>query len=72
MGAGAFASAEILGEAGNRQIIGNVLDQDGNVMEEGVDFSKTFGETSPTSSGGQRLDKVILWTLGQSMPRIER
>lgn len=44
---GAFASAEILGEAGNRQIIGNVLDQDGNVMEEGVDFFQNVWRNQP-------------------------
>ena len=44
---GAFASAEILGEAGNRQIIGNVLDQDGNVMQEGVDFFQNVWRNQP-------------------------
>ena len=64
---GAFASAEILGEAGNRQIIGNVLDQDGNVMQEGVDFFENVWRNRPDefwrpeiAQGALLLDGVAL------------
>jgi len=64
---GAFASAQILGEAGNRQIIGNVLDQDGNVMQEGVDFFKNVWRNRPDefwrpeiAQGALLLDGVAL------------
>lgn len=64
---GAFANAEILGEAGNRQIIGNVLDQDGNVMQEGVDFFENVWRNRPDefwrpeiAQGALLLDGVAL------------
>lgn len=70
---GAFASAEILGEAGNRQIIGNVLDQDGNVMQEGVDFFQNVWRSRPDefwrpeiAQGALLLDGVALDYAGRS------
>jgi flagellum-specific peptidoglycan hydrolase FlgJ len=70
---GAFASAEILGEAGNRQIIGNVLDQDGNVMQEGVDFFENVWRNRPDefwrpeiAQGALLLDGVALDYAGRS------
>ena len=70
---GAFASAEILGEAGNRQIIGNVLDQDGNVMQEGVDFFQNVWRNKPDefwrpeiTQGALLLDGVALDYAGRS------
>ena len=70
---GAFASAEILGEAGNRQIIGNVLDQDGNVMQEGVDFFENVWRSRPDefwrpeiAQGALLLDGVALDYAGRS------
>ena len=70
---GAFASAQILGEAGNRQIIGNVLDQDGNVMQEGVDFFENVWRNRPDefwrpeiAQGALLLDGVALDYAGRS------
>lgn len=52
---GAFANAKILGSAGQRQIIGDMLDQDGNVMQEGVDFFQNPWRNQPDQFWRQEI-----------------
>ena len=44
---GAFANAQILGQPGQRQIIGDMLDQDGNIMKQGIDFFENTWRNQP-------------------------
>jgi hypothetical protein len=64
---GAFANAQILGAPGQRQIIGDMLDQDGNVMQEGIDFFQNTWRNQPDQfwrpeikQGAMLLDGVAL------------
>lgn len=64
---GAFANAEILGGPGQRQIIGDMLDQDGNVMNQGIDFFQNEWRSRPDmfwrpeiGEGAKLLDGVAL------------
>lgn len=64
---GAFANAQILGVPGQRQIIGDMLDQDGNVMQEGIDFFQNTWRNQPDQfwrpeikQGAMLLDGVAL------------
>ena len=64
---GAFANAQILGEPGQRQIIGDMLDQDGNVMKQGIDFFQNEWRSRPDmfwrpeiGEGAKLLDGVAL------------
>lgn len=52
---GAFSNAKILGGAGQRQIIGDMLDQDGNVMQEGVDFFQNQWRNQPDQFWRQEI-----------------
>lgn len=52
---GAFANAQILGNAGQRQIVGDMLDQDGNVMQEGVDFFQNPWRNQPDQFWRQEI-----------------
>lgn len=52
---GAFSNAKILGRAGQRQIIGDMLDQDGNVMQEGVDFFQNQWRNQPDQFWRQEI-----------------
>jgi hypothetical protein len=64
---GAFANAQILGGPGQRQIIGDMLDQDGNVMKQGIDFFQNEWRSRPDmfwrpeiGEGAKLLDGVAL------------
>ena len=64
---GAFANAQILGDPGQRQIIGDMLDQDGNVMKQGIDFFQNEWRSRPDmfwrpeiGEGAKLLDGVAL------------
>jgi hypothetical protein len=64
---GAFANAQILGEPGQRRIIGDMLDQDGDVMKQGIDFFQNEWRSRPDmfwrpeiGEGAKLLDGVAL------------
>jgi len=64
---GAFDNAQILGAPGQRQIIGDMLDQDGNIMQEGIDFFQNMWRNQPDQfwrpeikQGAMLLDGVAL------------
>ena len=70
---GAFANAQILGEPGQRQIIGDMLNQDGNVMKQGIDFFQNEWRSRPDmfwrpeiGEGTPYLDTVAAEYIGRT------